>query len=64
MDHAYITFSAFLWASMFVRMNTIFLMIKGTISLWIQRRLQKWNLLSPKSFNEEQIVAKLLLESK
>ena len=64
MDHVYISFSAFLWTSIFVRINTIVLMIKGTISLWIQKRLQKWNLLSPKPFNDEQVVVKLLLESK
>ena len=64
MDHIYISFSAFLWTSIFVRINTIVLMMRGTISLWIQRRLQKWNLFNAKPFNKEELVAKLLLESK
>ena len=63
MDHVYISFSAFLWTSIFVRINTIVLMIKGTISLWIQKRLQKWNLLGAKPFNKEELVAKLLLNT-
>ena len=64
MDHVYISFSAFLWTSTFVRLNTIFLMIKGTIGLWIRRRLQKWKIINMKPFNAEKVVAQFLLESK
>ena len=64
MDHVYISFSAFLWTSTFVRLNTIFLMLKGTIGLWIRRTLQKWKIINMKPFNAEELVAQLLLESK
>ena len=62
MDHVFIPFGAFLWARTFVGINAVVLMLGGTLKLIIRKKLYQCNIIKPKPFVPEELVANLLLE--
>lgn len=62
MDHLYLPFSAYVFASFLIIPNLIFLWVKGILILKIREALQRFKIIKPQCC-QKRLCAKLLLES-
>jgi len=62
MNHVYVSFSQYIWASLFVGLPAGICWLKGIAILWLRGKLHNLGWINPKPFDPANIVAKLCLE--
>lgn len=62
MNHVYVSFSQYIWASLFVGLPAAVFWLRGIAILWLRDKLHNLGWIKPKPFDPANIVAKLCLE--